>query len=411
MKNKKGFTLIELLAIIVILAIIAVITVPIILNIIDKAKAGAVESSAQGYKDAVNKYYVTKLASNPNYALEDGRYTVSQLRSMGVSISGEEPTNGSWVTTERNAITNGCLEFDGYKVTVTNGEVGHAEKGGCGASNFGGTYVAPVAGDTHKGIVYMDPTDLSATCNADSAVSTVGTKSGCMKFYIYDNTSKNGYSYMILDHSTSPSVKWYGAAQSAANGPKEALYQLYEDTKTWDAVDSMDSSENYSVQWTDSSSRSYTIDYTKHYTLDNNTYTLVNGATKARLIEAEEISTLYGNSGTWTLSSTKYYFGSGNETGWASQNSTQQAKQQSYAWLFDWMTGDGGGSASKGGSHSDTVSSGTANSGYWTASPQTSGNSAWIVSYAGGVNFDSTDQAVNRGIRPVVRLANSEFIK
>ena len=36
--GKKGFTLIELLAVIVILAIIAVITVPMIMNVIDKAK-------------------------------------------------------------------------------------------------------------------------------------------------------------------------------------------------------------------------------------------------------------------------------------------------------------------------------------------------------------------------------------
>ena len=53
--KKKGFTLIELLAVIVILAVIALIAVPIILNVIEKAKKGAAESSALGYIDAVEK--------------------------------------------------------------------------------------------------------------------------------------------------------------------------------------------------------------------------------------------------------------------------------------------------------------------------------------------------------------------
>ena len=39
--KKKGFTLIELLAVIVILAIIALIAIPLIGNVIEKAKIGA----------------------------------------------------------------------------------------------------------------------------------------------------------------------------------------------------------------------------------------------------------------------------------------------------------------------------------------------------------------------------------
>ncbi|MEG2311687.1 MAG: prepilin-type N-terminal cleavage/methylation domain-containing protein, partial [Bacilli bacterium] len=46
LNNYKGFTLIELLAVIIILAIIALIAVPLIMNIIDKAKKSAFEDSA-----------------------------------------------------------------------------------------------------------------------------------------------------------------------------------------------------------------------------------------------------------------------------------------------------------------------------------------------------------------------------
>ena len=75
MKKQKGFTLIELLAIIVILAIIAVITVPIILNVIDNAKRGTAKDSAYGYKDAINKYYVSGMLEDESIKL-NGDYNV-----------------------------------------------------------------------------------------------------------------------------------------------------------------------------------------------------------------------------------------------------------------------------------------------------------------------------------------------
>ena len=131
MKSKKGFTLIELLAIIIILAIIAVITVPIILNIIDKSKQGAASDSAYGYKDAVKKWYVTKLTSDSNYIIPDDAYTTEQLKNLGVSVSGQEPETNSWVTIEKNNVTAGCLQYDEYKVDIEDGKVGNVETGTC----------------------------------------------------------------------------------------------------------------------------------------------------------------------------------------------------------------------------------------------------------------------------------------
>ena len=55
--KQKGFTLVELLAVIVVLAIIALISVPILLNVIDKAKKGAVKDSVYGVEEAANLYY------------------------------------------------------------------------------------------------------------------------------------------------------------------------------------------------------------------------------------------------------------------------------------------------------------------------------------------------------------------
>ena len=131
MKKKNGFTLIELLAIIVILAIIAVITVPIILNIIDSSKKGAVKDSAYGYKDAVNKFYVSKLSQDKNYTIPNNSYATTTLKNLGVTVSGQEPGTNSWVTIENNNVVAGCLQFDEYKVEIKNSVIGETKNGEC----------------------------------------------------------------------------------------------------------------------------------------------------------------------------------------------------------------------------------------------------------------------------------------
>ena len=127
-KKKKGFTLIELLAIIVILAIIAVITVPIILNVIENSRVGSIKDSAYGYKDAVSKYYITKLYENQaleldgEYTITDGKMTGSGMDNVEIPATGNIPTNGLLVY-KNNILESGYLIIDGYKVTIENGEM------------------------------------------------------------------------------------------------------------------------------------------------------------------------------------------------------------------------------------------------------------------------------------------------
>ena len=113
MKKQKGFTLIELLAIIVILAIIAVITVPIILNIIDKATEGAIKDSAMGYKESVQQHYISNLVTNQNEQAPSGIKTVSEIKTSGLTVSGKEPTDG-WVKLEKGKVIDYSLKFDEY---------------------------------------------------------------------------------------------------------------------------------------------------------------------------------------------------------------------------------------------------------------------------------------------------------
>ena len=142
--NKNAFTLIELLAIIVILAIIAVITVPIILNIIENSKKGAATDSAYGYKDAVNKYYVTELSKLENRDLVlQGEYTVkangvldgSGISNKEIPVSGDKPSSGK-LRYSNNVLNAGCLVIGDYSVIFEGGNTTSTTKGDCSDYEF-----------------------------------------------------------------------------------------------------------------------------------------------------------------------------------------------------------------------------------------------------------------------------------
>jgi prepilin-type N-terminal cleavage/methylation domain-containing protein len=144
MKKKNGFTLIELLAIIVILAIIAVITIPIILNIIDESKKGAVSDSAYGYKDAIQKFYVSRLSSNPDFEIVNGIYTIDSNGNLKyedssdssknvlyeINLNGSIP-NGGFVEMHNNVLKNACIQFDELSVLITDSVVSEVKSGSC----------------------------------------------------------------------------------------------------------------------------------------------------------------------------------------------------------------------------------------------------------------------------------------
>lgn len=171
MKNNKGFTLIELLAIIVILAIIAVITVPLILGIIDDAKKGVAEDSAYGYKDAVNKFYATELMNNKDFSMQDKTYTIDELSTAGVIVSGNEPEGNSWITIENNNVKSGCLQYDEYNVNITNGNVGKAVKGEC-ESNSSIVIVSGTKGNLQSGdVVRIGDTENFYVVSSDNSAN------------------------------------------------------------------------------------------------------------------------------------------------------------------------------------------------------------------------------------------------
>lgn len=85
--------MVELLAIIIILGIIAIITVPIITKTLKESRINAARDSAYGYVDAVNRLYYSN-SLNKRDDVEDGVYTVSELKELGVSVTGSELSEG-----------------------------------------------------------------------------------------------------------------------------------------------------------------------------------------------------------------------------------------------------------------------------------------------------------------------------
>ena len=331
MKEKnKGFTLVELLAVIVILALIALIATPIILNVINDAKKQAAKDSAYGYMDAVEKYIVSSELEDKS--IKDGTYSVEYLNSMGVSVKGSTPDNGN-IEIKNSSVKSYDIGIDGY--VVSNGEV---EKVSTTKSFKNGT------------AVYYNP-ETENKCSKEASKSTTGTKSGCMKWYVFNDKEGNATVNVILDHNITARVAWNSTISNSEM--KEVKIALENDTKDW-----------------------------------KNT---------ARLITANEIAKITGHP---TFDASKenqkyFYLDSNNQTQTA--NASNKSK---YAWLFDYTNG----CTSRGCNKEDSSPWG-----YWTSTSY-KGNStfAWFVFRDGRLYYNYVTDT-SHGIRPVITISKSDI--
>ena len=352
-KRNKGFTLIELLAVIVILALIALIATPIILNIIKDAKRSAAKDSAYGYIDAVEKYIVLAKTQTGDYKLElvpteDKELTCETkeecIKDTGLigevnkTIKGTKPSKikliikGLEVSTGTEITVDGFVfTYDGKKLT----EAGETKE------------------DVKKYKVYTNGTEIyynpETGKKCTTAVSTPGTKSGCMKWYAFNDDDKSSTVNVILDHNTTAKVAWNLTGNNSEM--KEVKIALENDTSKWKS--------------------------------DLN----------PRLITANEIAKITGHP---TFDSTQsgqddFYFDSNNQTPKA--NASNKSK---YAWLFDYTIE----CTSYGCNKADSSTWG-----YWTSTP-CNGNNSWHVTRDGSLRrYYVGDQA--RGIRPVITISKS----
>ena len=345
MDKKKGFTLVELLAVIVILALIALIATPIILNVINDAKKEAAKDSAYGYIEAIeNAIIMNDFEEDDNFLSPDasGCYELKELDNK-VNIKGTKPKidDNAQVCLKDGTVTNLTgVEIDGYEFTYANDELSMNEKSKKYTVYANGTEI------------YYNP-ETGKKCT--TAVSTPGTKSGCMKWYAFNDDDKSSTVNVILDHNTTANVAWNSTGNNSEM--KEVKIALENDTKDW-----------------------------------KNT---------ARLITANEIAKITGNTGFDVNNLNQDWFClDTNKSDTTNQCAKEKGKSE-YAWLFDYTYE----CTNYGCNISDSSTWG-----YWTSTTKTGAtDTAWGVSRSGDLSIFAVVASTYLGIRPVITISKSNI--
>lgn len=116
--DRKGFTLVELIAVIVLLAVIALIASPIILNLVGDSQEGALKTSINGVKKAMEQDYGDngfKTGTKYNYGgFTSGNFDASTSTKKLIGDIGG---------TEREVLMSGAIDGKGKGIIDSNGAV------------------------------------------------------------------------------------------------------------------------------------------------------------------------------------------------------------------------------------------------------------------------------------------------
>lgn len=359
---KNGFTLVELLAVIAILGIIMAITFLSVNIILKNSRESLSETQIANVEEAAKVYYLKE----------------------GMAISAE-------CVSVSELINNGYIDANEVKDPKTKSTMNGYVKITYESNQYNYDYSTESCYTIYENgtPVYFNVTS-GKVCQEDEAISTTGTKSGCMKFYAF-NDDGGGSLNLLLDHNTTAIIEWISEMDyEAANGeegyphnekgPLTVLGQLKTDTAYWQGTIEP---SNYEYK---GSERPYTVDYAGY---------------KARLITANEIAKIVGNED-WDEASTdssSYYFDSLTRTGLdtCKKGDTSGCK---YGWLYDRTSVDCTNYGCLNNSDSKV-------NGYWTASANAQiGYLVYMVDYMAylGRRDLGIDTGVYGGVRPVITV-------
>ena len=209
--------------------------------------------------------------------------------------------------------------------------------------------------------IYYNP--VSGTkCDESEAVSTTGTKTGCMRWYIFNYSNESSTLNMILDHNTTATLAWNTSNKNVA----------YESSNIKPEVDKLVSES----KWVDT----------------------------PRLISAEEVAQITGNT-SWTNTSNWFCL----DTNQSDTNYCEKSQGTSkYAWLFDYTNG----CTSYGCNTSDnTKYTGGYIYGYWTSTTYGtagSGGYVWYMNRYGLLDINPASYTFF-GVRPVITIPKSRL--
>ena len=335
--RKKGFTLIELLAVIVILAVIALIATPAVLNIIEDSRKSAAEASVRNITNAAKTHYMLKMMEGESVSSID-------LSGSVLTYDGDKAKKGN-LAYDANGNVIGKMYISGYCVEVNSDGTLASDK----ISEDECTIEEPkIVTHVNGKVVYYNP-ETNTKCTSAEAVSTTGTKTGCMRWYAFNDDGSDKVN-LLLDHDTTPAVLLL-SPDTRANGLIEVKKQLKSDTSTW------------------------------------------NKSINPRLIEASEVAKITNNTA-WTAGGSSYYFDTNSNSPYIGPAGTNK-----YAWLFDNTR-----NCTQYGCNVADPSTYA----YWTNTANSGdSNYAWFVFNDGSLYNFSLTNAVDLGVRPVITVLKS----
>lgn len=325
-------------------------------------KNGTVSSANNCYIEGWTKQYCYEEGSNAKIctSIYEVTSTLTNIMISGVTqIGGNESytatLSGPYDFPETIVITMG-----GNTLTAGTDYTYDSSTGVITISKVTGSINITASGVIKSGTaIYFNP-QTGVKCTSAEAVSTTGTKTGCMKWYIFNYTEGDTSFNMILDHNTTAAIPWNSSGAVTA-GPTNIKSQLWLDTDSWAGVPTRNDSYNLN-----NGTVNYTINYSGH---------------KARLITSNELAKAVGN--------TTY-----------NEKTDSSISFQGFGWIFDRT-------AATCKDYGCLNNSESANDSYYTATTSAASTSSVNYVWFYGEQMQSGAPTGNGGLRPVITIPKS----